>query len=149
MFGKGAALLAVLLVLCSGAARSAEAPLPYQIVGKGVPVPLSGTPGNAENGRALVASRAGGNCLACHAAPIPEESDHGRVGPDLRGVGSRFGAAELRLRVVDPKVLHPDTMMPAFFRAEGLNEVAAPFRGQTILSAQEVEDVVAYLMTLK
>lgn len=148
--GIAASLVAwgLLAGLNEAGAGASPPPQPYQIIGKGIPVPLTKTQGRAEKGRALVASRAGGNCLACHAAPIPEEPDHGRVGPSLVGVGTRLSEAEIRLRIVDPKINNPNSMMPAFFRAEGLNRVADPFQGQTILSAQDVEDIVAYLKTL-
>ncbi len=97
----------------------------------------------------MAINRKKGNCLACHNMPIPEQSFHGETGPDLNGVGSRYEIGELRLRVVDPKVINPDTMMPAFYRADGYHRVAKKFQGKTILSAQEVEDLLAYLMTLK
>ena len=89
------------------------------------------------------------NCLACHQMPIPEQLFHGEVGPDLSTVGSTYDAAELRLRIVNPKIINPDTFMPAFYRPHGLHRVAKNFQGKTILTAQQVEDVVAYLQTLK
>lgn len=109
--------------------------------------PLTDQAGDPVNGKKMVRTK--GLCLSCHAMPIPEEADHGDVAPDLAGVGSRWQPAELRMRVVDPKVLNPDTIMPSFFKKEGLHRVAKNWEGQTILTAQEVEDVVAYLATLK
>ncbi len=114
-----------------------------------IPTSLTGKPGNPEKGREAAVGRRKGNCLACHVMPIPEEQFHGEVGPSLEGVGSRYSEGELRLRIVDPKVLNPDTIMPAFYKADGLHRVAKKHKGKTMLTAQEVEDIVAYLKTLK
>jgi len=110
---------------------------------------LTGKRGDPINGRKVVIDRRLGNCLACHKIPIPEQSFQGKIGPDLAGVGSRYKAGELRLRVVNPKKINPATFMPAFYRTEGLHRVQKNWRGKTIISAQQVEDVVAYLMTLR
>ncbi len=114
-----------------------------------IPDSLTGKPGNAKKGRATAIDRKRGNCLACHAMPIPEQAYHGQIGPDLKGVASRYKEGELRLRVVNSKVVNADTIMPAFYRNDGLHRVLKKFKGKTVLSAEEVEDVVAYLMTLK
>ncbi|MBM3525097.1 MAG: sulfur oxidation c-type cytochrome SoxX, partial [Alphaproteobacteria bacterium] len=87
-------------------------------------------------------------CLICHAMPIAEEPDHGTIGPPLAGIARRATPAELRQRLVDPTALNPATVMPAYYRSEGLNRILARHRGQSLYSAQEIEDVVAYLMTL-
>lgn len=121
----------------------------YEIVDLGIPKSLTGKPGDPVNGKKLVIHRKKGNCLACHEMPIPEEQFHGQVGPPLEDVGSRLDEGELRLRIVNPKEANPDTMMPAFYKADGLHRVLKSFQGKTILSAQEVEDIVAYLLTLK
>jgi L-cysteine S-thiosulfotransferase len=105
--------------------------------------------GNPARGRAIVADRQVGMCLLCHRAPIPEERFQGDLAPDLAGVGARLSAAELRARVVDPRPANPATIMPAYFSTEGLTRVAPGYRGKTIFSAQQVDDVVAYLATLK
>lgn len=134
-------------------AVAAAAAMPAHAAKQTIPEPphsmsaLTGQPGDVKNGRKLVIKQ--GGCLSCHQMPIPEEADHGHIGPDLAGVASRLSEGEIRLRVVNPKLVNPDTMMPAFHRTEGLHRVAAKWQGKPILTAQEVEDVVAYLMTLK
>lgn len=128
-------------------AQSAEMP-GVTIVDGTIPASLTGKPGDAANGQKVVINRKKGNCLACHVMPIPKEQFHGEVGPNLNGVGSRMDAAHLRMRLVDPKVVNSETMMPSFYRND-LHRVSKEFVGKTILDAQEIEDVVAYLMTLK
>lgn len=110
---------------------------------------LTGKVGDPEAGKAAAIHRRKGNCLACHAMPIPEQQFHGEVGPDLSEVADRLTAADVRGRIVNPKHVNPDTIMPAFYRVSGLKGVPDKFKGKTMLSAQEVEDIVAYLMTLK
>jgi len=121
--------------------------LPAQVRADGVAQPLTATPGDAAHGRALLLARENANCILCHA--IPEARFSGDLGPALTGVGARLSAAQLRLRVADNARVHPSTIMPSYFRSEGLTGVAAQYRGKTVLSAQEVEDVVAYLQTLQ
>ena len=122
----------------------------YEVVDDAaIPQALTDQPGDPENGRAVVIHRQKGNCLACHTMPIPEQSFHGEIGPDLSGVANRYNAGELRLRIVDPKVINPGTIMPAYYRTNGLHRVLEKFEGKTMLTAQEVEDVIAYLQTLK
>ena len=122
----------------------------YEVVDEvSIPQTLTDQPGDPENGRAVAIHRKKGNCLACHIMPIPEQSFHGEIGPDLNGVASRYDAGELRLRIVNPKVLNPDTIMPAYYKNDGLHRVLKDFEGKTLLTAQEVEDVIAYLQTLK
>jgi L-cysteine S-thiosulfotransferase len=111
--------------------------------------PLAGLRGDAARGRAIVASRQTGLCLLCHRGPFPEERFQGTLAPDLAGVGSRLSPGEIRARVVDPSRANPGSLMPAYYRSEGLSRVGAAYRGKTILSAQQIEDVVAFLATLK
>jgi L-cysteine S-thiosulfotransferase len=130
----------------------AQEPTPfvdYRIVNGAIPEPLTDQPGDAERGRRIVLDREGGDCVICHAMPLPQRQFHGTIGPSLDGVGARYSAGELRLRLVDPKQLNPDTIMPAYHRVEGLQRVHERYRGQPILTAQQVEDVVAYLSTLQ
>src|SRR4051812_15980384 len=105
--------------------------------------------GDAARGRALVTNRTVGLCLLCHSGPFPEERFQGNLAPDLRGAGSRWSVGELRLRMVDSHRLNPDTIMPAYYQIYGLNRVAPAFRDKPLLSAEQIEDVVAYLTTLR
>ena len=120
----------------------------YQINANRINEPLTAFPGDAYRGRTIVAGR-DGNCLACHSAPIPEEQFHGNLGPNLAEVGSYYDAAQLRLRLVDPKKLNPETIMPAFYKTSGLKQVGKHYTNKPILSAQQIEDVISYLLTLK
>jgi len=118
-------------------------------VGDAIPKSLTGQPGDAARGRAIVANRSVGLCLLCHSGPIAEERFQGDLSPSLAGAGSRWSTGQLRLRIVDGSRLNADTIMPAYYRTGGLQRVARNFEGKTILSAEQVEDVVAYLATLK
>jgi sulfur-oxidizing protein SoxX len=131
------------------AATADEALRPFRVVGDAIPLSLTGAPGDAARGKAIVVSRQTGLCLLCHAAPLPEEKFQGTIGPDLKGAGSRHTAGQLRLRIVDSSRLAPDTIMPAYYRLDGLDRVASAFRGKTVLTAEQIEDVVAYIMTLR
>ena len=110
--------------------------------------PLTQTAADAARGRAIVANRQKGLCLLCHSAPIPEERFQGNIAPDLAGAGARLDAAQLRLRLVDPQRLNPDTIMPSYRRTESLQQVAPAWKGRPILSDAEIEDVIAYLGSL-
>ena len=135
-------------LMASGA--TAEEFVAFKIVdNERIPQSLTGKPGDPARGRKVVINRKQGNCLACHKMPIPDQQFHGEVGPDLSKVGGTYSEGELRLRIVNPKIINPDTFMPAFYRPYGLHRVAKNFQGKTILTAQQVEDVVAYLTTLK
>ena len=123
--------------------------MPYKIVKDGIADSLTGKSGDPVKGRKSFAAMVKGNCLSCHEAPIPEELFHGKIGPDLAGIAGRMTEAEMRLRIVNPKIVNPDTMMPAFYRLEGLNRVMKSWQGKTILEPQDVEDIIAYLKTLK
>jgi len=120
-----------------------------QWVGDTIPAPLTGQPGNAARGRAIVASRQAGLCLLCHAAPIAEERFQGSLAPSLAGTGSRWSAAQLRARLVDARRLNPGTTMPPFHATDSLQRVGSAWQGRPVLDAQQVEDVVAWLVTLR
>jgi len=137
-------------LLTASPARAAEAGLvSFQIVGDAIPAPLTGAGGDPARGRAIVASRQAGLCLLCHSGPFPEEPLQGNLAPSLSGTGGRWSVGQLRLRIVDAGRLNPDTIMPAYYKTEGLNRVAAAYADKPILSAEQVEDVVAFLATLK
>lgn len=125
---------------------------PFQVEGDAIPAPLEGRAGDAVRGRVLVANRTQGLCLLCHAAPIPEERQQGNLAPDLAGVGRRLSEGQLRLRLVAPQSVNPESIMPAYYRAgadSGLQRVARDFDNKPVLDAQQIEDIVAYLRTLK
>jgi L-cysteine S-thiosulfotransferase len=105
--------------------------------------------GDAMRGRALVADARGSLCLLCHKAPIAEARFQGELGPDLAGVGARLAPDELRARLVQPKRFNPDTIMPSYARVDGLARVAANQAGRPILTDAQIDDVVAYLATLR
>lgn len=142
------ALLVACVVACAAAGAFAQdARVGFEAVGDTIPRSLASEPGDAARGRGIVVNRDAGACTLCHA--VPGETNFGNIAPTLAGVGARLSAAQLRLRVADSTRVNPATPMPAYYRTEGLNQVAAPFRGKPILSAQQVEDVVAWLATLK
>ncbi len=123
--------------------------LPYDIVEDSIPNSLTGAAGDAAAGRAAFIDRDRGHCLLCHSVSSIEDPFHGTIGPDLSAIGSSLTAGQLRFRVVDQTRLSADTVMPAYYRVKGLRQVDPPFQGKPILTAQEVEDVVAYLASLK
>ncbi len=111
--------------------------------------PLTDSPGDAARGRAIVQDRALSACLLCHAGPFPAPHLQGSIGPSLAGVGARLPPETLRERLIDPRRFNPDTVMPPYFATTALTRVAAPLVGKPILSAQQIEDVVAFLATLR
>ena len=133
----GAALVAV---CCTAGLASGE---------DAIPTPLTGVPGDPARGRTIVASRQVGLCLLCHSGPFPEERFQGNLAPSLAGAGSRWSEGQLRLRIADSSRINPTTIMPAYHRIEGLTRVAPAFRDKPVLNAQQIEDVVAFLLTLK
>jgi sulfur-oxidizing protein SoxX len=145
------AALAVVLAaaMSSSGTHDTDERVDYGVINGSIPEPLTDQPGDAESGRRIVLDREGGDCIICHAMPLPQRQFHGTVGPPLDGVGGRYSAGELRLRLVDPKAFNPDTIMPAYYKVEDLHRVLERYRGKPMLTAQQVEDVVAYLLTLK
>lgn len=123
--------------------------VPYTIVDSTIPNALTTEPGDPLRGKAVVLDRKLGNCQSCHNVPIASSPDHGNIGPDLTGVGKYLSTAQLRMRLVNMKVIDPQTIMPAYYRVGGLQGVSKDFVGKSILTAQQIEDLVAYLKTLK
>ena len=131
-------------------ADAAQAQLrPFAIVDDAIPQSVTGAPGDPARGRAIVASRQVGLCLLCHSGPFPEERFQGDLAPSLAGAGSRSTEGQLRLRIVDASRLNSATIMPPYYRTDGLDRVAPNFRGKPVLTAEQIEDVVAYLTTLR
>ena len=128
---------------------TAEGLRAYTVDGDAIPLSLTGAKGDPARGRAIVANRQVGLCLLCHTGPFPEEKFQGNLAPDLQGAGSRWSDGQLRLRIVDSSRLNPDTIMPSYYRVEGLVRVAPAFAGKPVLTEEQIEDVVAYLTTLK
>jgi sulfur-oxidizing protein SoxX len=137
-----------LLALCLGA-PAALAQASYTVVGDGIPQPLTDEKPNVENGRRIGTDRQQGLCLLCHSGPFPEARFQGDLATSLAGTGSRWNEAQLRLRLVDASRLNPQSIMPSYYRTEGLERVGWQWRGQPVLNAQQIEDVVAFLRTLR
>jgi sulfur-oxidizing protein SoxX len=153
MRGGLCAVAAVVLTaagLFSGRALSGDGALAaFPIVGDTIPGALAGRVGDAARGLEVISDRRRGNCLICHSLSKTDEPFQGEVGPALDGVGGRLSAAQIRLRIVDSSRLNPSTPMPPFYRVEGLVNVAPEYKGRPALDAQQIEDIVAYLATLK
>jgi L-cysteine S-thiosulfotransferase len=141
-----AALITASLSLPFGA--RAQELASYKIIGDGIPQSLTGTPGDAARGRALVLDRST-TCILCHSGPFPETRFQGDLAPDLTGAGNRWSASQLRLRLVDASRFNPETIMPSYYRVDGLVRVGRNFAGKPILTAGQIEDIVAYLATLR
>ncbi len=141
-------VLSLALALTACARPAPEVAIAYRVVGDAIPLPLTATAGNPARGREIVTSR-DGNCLLCHALPETGATFMGNLAPPLSGVGARLDAGQLRLRLVDSMRINADTIMPSYFRVDGLSQVAQSFRGKPILGAQQIEDAVAYLLTLR
>jgi sulfur-oxidizing protein SoxX len=140
-------LVAAALVLPCGAGAQMMLAT-YAVVGDGIPESLTGAPGDAARGRALVLDRAN-TCILCHSGPFPEIRSQGDLAPSLEGAGNRWTTAQLRLRLVDASRLNPATIMPSYYRVDGLDRVGRNWQGKPILSAEQIEDIVAYLATLR
>ncbi len=121
----------------------------FTVVGDSIAAPLTGVPGDEARGKAIMANRQLGLCVLCHAGPFGDPRFQGSIGPNLAGIGSRLAEGQIRLRVVDARRLNPDSVMPSYYNTDGLNRVAAAFQDRPILSAAQIEDVVAYLGSLR
>ena len=141
-----AAALALLATITSQV--GAQDLRPYEIMGDSIPEPLTGVRGNPTRGRAIIVDRQSGLCLLCHSGPFPEQRFQGNLAPDLRGAGARWSEGQLRLKIVDSRRLNPATIMPPYYSTEDLVRVGRNWQGKPVLSAEQVEDVVAFLTTL-
>jgi len=121
----------------------------FAVVGDAIPASLTGQKGDPARGRAIVTNRQVGLCLLCHSGPFPEERLQGTMAPDLKGAGGRWSEGQLRLRIVDASRFNRDTIMPPYYRIDGLQRVAPAYRGKPVLTAEQIEDVVAFLATLQ
>jgi len=119
-----------------------------QVAGDSAPDRLAAA-GDPARGRALVVARESANCVLCHAVPDPAVRFSGNVGPSLAGVGARLSEGQIRLRVADNLRVNPNTVMPSYYKVDGLDRVASAYAGKPVLTAQEVEDIVAWLTTLR
>jgi sulfur-oxidizing protein SoxX len=142
---------AILTLVASSALADAVGPIDVMIKDNAVAASLTGAPGDPDAGRKSFADRKLGNCLACHAnTDLKNELFHGNVGPELDGVAERYGAEELRAIIINSKAVFGDeTVMPGFYSLDVGKDVNPDLEGKTILSAEQVEDIVAYLGTLK
>lgn len=144
------ALVFAALAVSVAAAPAICSPLAaFDVVDGGIAKALTDTPGDAAKGRTIVSNRQIGMCLLCHQAPIAEDRFQGDISTNLSGVGARWTVPQLRLRIVNSRLLNPASVMPAYYRTDGLERVAAMSRDKTILDAQQIEDVVAWLASLK
>jgi L-cysteine S-thiosulfotransferase len=144
-----AALVGFAAAACIACPAAAQGPARATFAGDAMPASLTGANGDPARGRAITLDRQGGLCILCHSGPFPEERFQGDLAPDLRGVGGRLSEGQLRLRIVDSSRINAATIMPAYFRTEGLTRVASAYRGKPVLSAEQIEDVVAFLSTLR
>jgi L-cysteine S-thiosulfotransferase len=146
-------LAVMLLAFCSiwpvTPALVQEALRQFTVVGDAIPASLTGQKGDPTRGRAIVTNRHVGLCLLCHFGPFPEERLQGTMAPDLKGAGGRWSEGQLRLRIVDASRLNRDTIMPPYYRIDGLQRIAPAYRGKAVLTAEQIEDVVAFLITLR
>jgi sulfur-oxidizing protein SoxX len=138
----------ILVLLLLGSTAGAQALRPYAVIGDAIPASLTGAPGDAVRGRALVVDRTS-TCILCHSGPFPEQRFQGDVAPSLAGTGKRWSEGKIRLRIVDASRLNAATMMPSYYRIDGLDRVGRAWQGKPILTAEQIEDIVAYLVTLR
>jgi L-cysteine S-thiosulfotransferase len=140
---------ALALAMSAGLASAADGTRPLRVAADGIPDPLVAGGGDAARGRTLIVARESANCVLCHAVPDSAVRFYGDIGPSLAGIGTRLSVPQLRLRISDNLRLNPTTIMPSYYKIDGLDRVAGQYAGKPILSGQEVEDLVAYLASLK
>ena len=146
-----AGALAIPFVLAAASTSVAhEALRPYLVEGDAIAVSLTGRAGDPARGAALIGDRQRSLCVLCHAGPFPDPHLQGTLAPALSAVGERYSQGQIRLRIVDMKALNPASIMPSYYRIDDADRrVAAAWRGKPVLTADEIEDLVAYLATLK
>ncbi len=146
VFSRTAAVLIAFAAISNpGKAQGLAA---FEIIGDAIPEPLIGKKGDPARGRAIVVDRQRGLCLLCHSGPFPEQRFQGDLAPDLKGAGIRWSEGQLRLRLVDSRRLNPATIMPPYYSIDDLTRVGRAWQGKPVLSAEQIEDVVAFLTTL-
>jgi sulfur-oxidizing protein SoxX len=138
-----------LLAMLVSVDATAQTLVPFKIENGAIAQSLTGVKGDPVKGRAIVVERQKGLCLLCHSGPFPEERFQGDLAPSLAGTGARLSEGEIRLRMVDSTKVNEKTIMPPYYRSEGLERVAANYKAKTLLNAQEIEDVIAFLVSLK
>jgi len=142
--------LAPIIAMAEDTATLPENYCSWEVKDYAIEDPLCGLDGDALRGKQVVSDSHLGNCLACHQLPIPGIEAYGTIGPPLQGLASRLTEAQIRVRIVDTRNINPMSIMPGFYRDPRLiNRPGKPYRGKTFLTAQQVEDVIAYLVTLK
>ena len=142
-------VLFAILMAVGGASAYAQPAVAYRMSGDTIPEPLVARPGNPADGAKLMADRHRSLCVLCHAGPFSAPHMQGDIAPNLKGVGSRLSAAQIRLRVANIKALNPASLMPAYLAVIDRPDIAEVWRGKAILEPGEIEDIVAYLATLK
>jgi L-cysteine S-thiosulfotransferase len=142
-------LLPMLLLFGNAAQAQTSRMADVRIEGDSIPLALDSLVGDSARGRAIVVNRQKGLCLLCHTGPFAEERHQGNIAPSLAGAGSRSSMGQVRLKMVNSQSLDPNSIMPAYYRVDTLNRVTPTLKGRPILTAQEIEDVVAFVMTLK
>lgn len=148
---RRAALSAGLFLLAGCNDRDSTGRLagPVTIEGDSIPTPLGGATGDAVRGREVFVSREQGHCVLCHAVDGLDAEFQGNAGPALTGIGSRLTPGQIRMRIADAQLIWPQTVMPSYYRVNGLNQVGEAYRGEPALPARQIEDLVAWLSTLK
>jgi L-cysteine S-thiosulfotransferase len=144
-----ALVMSLLGALLAAATATADELRPFTITADAIVQPLGGATGDAARGRAIVVDRQKGLCLLCHTGPFPDQRFQGTLAPDLKGAGARWNEGQLRLRMVDSSKLNPSTIMPSYYRIEGLTQVGSAWQNKPVLTSEQIEDVVAFLVTLK
>lgn len=149
-FGRPRVVLFSIACLLLSFGLNVRGVLAQPLAGKdAIDTSLSGQPGDAARGKKIVLSRQVGLCILCHSGPFPEERFQGNLAPDLAQSAAKLSVGQLRARVADASQFNPDSIMPSYYRTDHLTRVAPAFAGKTILTAQEIEDVVAFLASLK